>query len=233
LRPEQLAPAERLSLAERVAAEVPDPELPMLTLADLGVLRAVRLEPAPAHVPTPAPNPHTGTGTGTGTTTNPSPHTGLDTAPDPNPQTGPRPGQVPEGTAGPDGGVVVVAELTPTYSGCPAMAEMRADVAARLQAAGFPRVRVRTVLDPPWTTDLITAEGRRKLAAYGIAPPGPAPARAPGPVPLVLGPVRHAVPCPRCGSPDTEETSRFSATACKSLWRCRACREPFEHVKEV
>ncbi|WP_407639052.1 1,2-phenylacetyl-CoA epoxidase subunit PaaD [Actinacidiphila yeochonensis] len=140
----------------------------------------------------------------------------------------------PDGESGPDGGrETVVAEVTPTYSGCPAMAEMRADVAARLRAAGFSRVRVRTVLDPPWSTDLITAEGRRKLAAYGIAPPGPAPRRAPGPVPLELGAVRRAVPCPRCGSSATEETSHFSATACRSLWRCRACWEPFEHVKEV
>jgi ring-1,2-phenylacetyl-CoA epoxidase subunit PaaD len=161
--------------ARRIAAEVPDPELPMLTLADLGVLRDVR------------------------------------TAPD--------------GT--------VVASLTPTYSGCPAMAEMRADVAARLHAAGFERVEIRTVLDPPWSTDRISAEGRRKLLAHGIAPPGPAPRRAEGPVPLVLGATRESVPCPRCGSADTEQTSRFSATACRSLWRCRGCLEPFEHVKEL
>ncbi|MFG1810828.1 1,2-phenylacetyl-CoA epoxidase subunit PaaD [Streptomyces sp. NPDC049040] len=161
--------------ARQVAAQVPDPELPMLTLADLGVLRDV-------------------------TTTE-------------------------DGT--------VVASLTPTYSGCPAMAEMRADVAARLRAAGFGKVEIRTVLDPPWSTDLITERGRRRLREYGIAPPGPAPRRTAGPVPLVLGAPRRAVDCPRCGSADTEETSRFSATACKALWRCRACLEPFEHVKEL
>ncbi|MDH6516367.1 ring-1,2-phenylacetyl-CoA epoxidase subunit PaaD [Streptomyces sp. SAI-208] len=161
--------------ARHVAEQVPDPELPMLTLADLGVLRGVEV------------------------------------------------------TA--DGRVV--ASLTPTYSGCPAMAEMRADVAARLRAAGFERVEIRTVLDPPWTTDWITAAGRRKLAEHGIAPPGPAPRPAPGPVPLVLSPTRHTVACPRCGSADTEETSRFAATSCKALWRCRACREPFEYVKEI
>lgn len=164
-----------LRTARRVAAEVPDPELPMLTLADLGVLRDVRVTP--------------------------------------------------DGT--------VVASLTPTYSGCPAMAEMRADVAARLRGAGFDKVEIRTVLDPPWSTDLITAHGRRTLREHGISPPGPAPRRTSGPVPLVLGAPRRAVGCPRCGSADTEETSRFSATACKSLWRCRACREPFEHVKEL
>ncbi|MFE0418050.1 1,2-phenylacetyl-CoA epoxidase subunit PaaD [Streptomyces tendae] len=158
--------------ARRVAEQVPDPELPMLTLADLGVLRDVQV--------------------------------------------------------GGDG--TVVASLTPTYSGCPAMAEMRADVAARLRAAGYPRVEIRTVLDPPWTSDWITEAGRLKLAEHGIAPPGAAPR---GPVPLVLSPTRPAVPCPRCGSADTEETSRFAATSCKALWRCRACREPFEYVKEI
>jgi ring-1,2-phenylacetyl-CoA epoxidase subunit PaaD len=131
--------------------------------------------------------------------------------------------------AGEDG--TVVAGLTPTYSGCPAMAEMRADVAARLREAGYARVEIRTVLDPPWTSDWITEAGRRKLAEHGIAPPGAAPRG--DPVALVLSPTRPAVPCPRCGSADTEETSRFAATSCKALWRCRACREPFEYVKEI
>ncbi|MBQ0853772.1 1,2-phenylacetyl-CoA epoxidase subunit PaaD [Streptomyces sp. NPDC057621] len=161
--------------AWHIAEQVPDPELPMLTLADLGVLRGVEV--------------------------------------------------------GGDG--TVVARLTPTYSGCPAMAEMRADVAARLRDAGYARVEIRTVLDPPWTSDWITPEGRRKLTEHGIAPPGAAPRRAAGPVPLVLAPTRRTVACPRCGAADTEETSRFSATSCKALYRCRACREPFEYVKEI
>ncbi|ANS69839.1 phenylacetic acid degradation protein PaaD [Streptomyces lincolnensis] len=161
--------------ARRVAEQVPDPELPMLTLADLGVLRDVEV-------------------TGDGT---------------------------------------VVASLTPTYSGCPAMAEMRADVAARLREAGYARVEIRTVLNPPWTTDWITPQGRRKLAEHGIAPPGAAPRHPAGPVPLVLSPPRRTVACPRCGSADTEETSRFAATSCKALWRCLTCREPFEYVKEI
>ncbi|MEU2778060.1 1,2-phenylacetyl-CoA epoxidase subunit PaaD [Streptomyces sp. NPDC007162] len=162
-------------LARDLAEQVPDPELPMLTLADLGVLRGVTVET--------------------------------------------------DGT--------VVAALTPTYSGCPAMAEMRAAVAARLRDAGFERVEIRTVLDPPWTSDWITPEGRRKLAAHGIAPPMTAPRRPVGPVPLDLAPTRRRVPCPHCGSADTEETSRFAATSCKALWRCRTCREPFEYVKEI
>ncbi|MGI5452720.1 1,2-phenylacetyl-CoA epoxidase subunit PaaD [Streptomyces sp. CA-249302] len=161
--------------ARLVAEQVADPEMPMLTLADLGVLRDVRVDA--------------------------------------------------DGT--------VIASLTPTYSGCPAMAEMRAEVAARLRDAGWARVEIRTVLDPPWSSDWITPAGRRKLAEHGIAPPGPAPRHPSGPVPLVLSPVRRAVTCPRCGSGDTEETSRFAATSCKALWRCRACLEPFEHVKEI
>ncbi|WP_152627510.1 1,2-phenylacetyl-CoA epoxidase subunit PaaD [Streptacidiphilus melanogenes] len=167
----------RLGAARAAAAAVRDPELPMLTLADLGVLREVRV--------------------------------------------------------GEDG---VTAVLTPTYTGCPALAEMRADVAAALREAGFGegQVHVETQLSPAWSTDDITAEGRRRLVEAGIAPPGAAPKRAAGPVPLTLGPTRSAVVhCPHCGSADTEETSRFGATACKALRRCRACREPFEQVKEI
>ncbi|MGK5114731.1 1,2-phenylacetyl-CoA epoxidase subunit PaaD [Geodermatophilus sp. CPCC 205506] len=161
--------------ARAVAETVTDPELPMLTLADLGVLRDVRVD---------------------------------------------------------DDGTVVV-EITPTYSGCPAMGTMRADLLHALHRAGFGDVEVRTVLSPAWSTDWISAEGRRKLAAGGIAPPGKAPVRTAGPVPLQLGPSRRTAVCPVCGSPDTEEVSEFSATACKALRRCRSCREPFEHVKEI
>ena len=157
-----------------VAATVTDPELPMLTLADLGVLRDVRVE---------------------------------------------------------DGTVVV--EITPTYSGCPAMGVMRADLVHALHRAGFPDVDVRTVLSPAWSTDRISEEGRRKLAVAGIAPPGRAPAPTEGPVPLQLGPSRRTADCPLCGSTDTEELSEFGATACKALRRCRSCQEPFEHVKEI
>ncbi|MER7703530.1 1,2-phenylacetyl-CoA epoxidase subunit PaaD [Kitasatospora sp. NPDC097605] len=175
-----------------VAAAVPDPELPMLTLADLGVLAEVTE----------------------------------------------------------DGGTVT-AWLTPTYSGCPAVAEMAADVDRRLRAAGFAEVRVRLRLDPPWSTDLITPEGRRKLAEAGIAPPRPGAGAGTGggSTPLSLGPTRLVdaaaagraavagapapVTCPLCGGTDTEELSRFGSTACKALWRCRDCREPFERVKEI
>lgn len=159
--------------ARAVAETVTDPELPVLSLADLGVLREVRVTED-----------------------------------------------------------AVVVSITPTYSGCPAMAEMRSDLDRSLREAGWDRVVVRTVLDPPWTTDWITVEGRRKLAEYGIAPPGTA-SRGGGPVPLDLASPRKKVECPRCASTDTEELSAFSATACKALHRCLTCREPFERVKEI
>ena len=161
--------------ARAVAEAVTDPELPMLTLADLGVLREVTE----------------------------------------------------------DGDTVTVA-ITPTYSGCPAMDAMRDDLVHALGRAGFGAVEVRTVLNPAWSSDWISAEGRRKLSAAGIAPPGNAPIhRDRGPVPLTLSlPSRH-VHCPHCGSADTGLVSFFGATACRSLYSCCTCSEPFEHVKEI
>ncbi|MFY1688521.1 1,2-phenylacetyl-CoA epoxidase subunit PaaD [Plantactinospora sp. WMMB782] len=117
----------------------------------------------------------------------------------------------------------VTVTITPTYTGCPAMDVIRADIRAALAAAGHPEAEVVTVLAPAWTTDWISEAGRAKLAAAGIAPPGPAGRR---PVPVTLG-----VRCPHCGAVDTEQVSRFGSTACKSLWRCRACREPFDHLR--
>ncbi|WP_408899922.1 1,2-phenylacetyl-CoA epoxidase subunit PaaD (plasmid) [Nocardioides sp. R1-1] len=166
--------AELLERARTVAAEVTDPELPMLTLADLGVLREVEID---------------------------------------------------------ETGRVEVA-ITPTYSGCPAMATMRDDVIHRLMEAGFEEVRVRVALHPAWTTDWISPHGRAALAQAGISPPGPAPVRR-GPVPLTLGPVRRRVACPRCGSTDVDLSSEFGSTACKAHYRCRTCLEPFDHVKEI
>ncbi|WP_234995466.1 1,2-phenylacetyl-CoA epoxidase subunit PaaD [Streptoalloteichus hindustanus] len=165
---------EDLERARLVAERVCDPELPVLTLADLGVLRDVAVE----------------------------------------------------------AGRVVVT-ITPTYSGCPALDAMRADLRSGLAAEGFPDVEVRTALHPAWTTDWISEEGRRKLAEHGIAPPARLGPRAAGPVPLRLEPPSATVRCPRCGSADTVELSRFGATACKALRRCQDCREPFEHVKEI
>jgi ring-1,2-phenylacetyl-CoA epoxidase subunit PaaD len=162
--------------AQEVAAATPDPELPPLTIADLGILRSVEHE-----------------------------------------------------------GDTVVTTITPTYSGCPAIREIGVDLRRRLADAGFARVEVRTRLAPPWSSDWITPEGRRKLAEAGIAAPHAAGevARCHGPVPLTLLPARSGVACPRCGSARTVRTSAFGATACKALYRCDDCREPFEYVKEI
>jgi ring-1,2-phenylacetyl-CoA epoxidase subunit PaaD len=127
----------------------------------------------------------------------------------------------------------VVVTITPTYSGCPAMDVIRADIRTALHRAGYPNAEVVTVLRPAWSTDDITAAGRAKLAAAGIAPPparGEARGAGQGRVPV---PVSLTVRCPLCGSPDTEEISRFGSTACKALWRCRACAEPFPHLKAL
>ncbi|MGW0766005.1 1,2-phenylacetyl-CoA epoxidase subunit PaaD [Streptomyces sp. NPDC002676] len=162
-----------------LAGSVPDPELPVLTLQELGVLRAV-------HV------------------------------------------------SGPDR---VEVDLTPTYTGCPAIEAMALDIERVLRAHGMREVTVRTVLTPAWSTDDISPEGRRKLREFGIAPPREG--HDTGPVTLTLGPTRtlaaepDPVRCPHCGSADTELLSRFSSTACKALRRCLACHEPFDHFKEL
>jgi ring-1,2-phenylacetyl-CoA epoxidase subunit PaaD len=124
-----------------------------------------------------------------------------------------------------DGAVEVT--ITPTYSGCPAMQEITADVQQVLSEHGWTG-QVHLVLSPAWTTDWITERGREALRRHGIAPPGP---RTDGPVLVQLGRPTWKPACPLCGSTDTEETSRFSSTSCKSLWRCRSCREPFDHFK--
>lgn len=150
-----------------IAGAVVDPEIPVLTIGDLGVLRDARVDAA--------------------------------------------------------GGVEV--DITPTYSGCPAMNVVATEVAAALHAAGIADVRVRLVLSPAWTTDWLTPAGRAALLAYGIAPPA-ALAQARG-----LFGAEEDVQCPRCRSTATEKLSAFGSTACKALWRCTACREPFDHFK--
>ena len=124
-------------------------------------------------------------------------------------------------SVGPDGRVDVA--ITPTYSGCPAIDAIRSDVVDALRAEGFSDVSVRLVLAPAWTTDWMSESGKAKLLDYGIAPPQP---RGSGPIPL-----RLSLRCPQCGSPSTHELSRFGSTACKSLWVCDDCREPFDHFK--
>jgi ring-1,2-phenylacetyl-CoA epoxidase subunit PaaD len=147
------------------AASVVDPEIPVLTIADLGVLRDVVL----------------------------------------------------------NGDHVEVA-ITPTYSGCPAMNMIALEIEIALERAGFRHSKVRTVLSPAWTTDWMSEDGRRKLRAYGIAPPQAVSSRR-----ALFG--GQAVACPQCGSGNTELLSEFGSTSCKSLWRCKACREPFDYFK--
>jgi ring-1,2-phenylacetyl-CoA epoxidase subunit PaaD len=158
---------DRLARARAAAEAVVDPEIPVLTIADLGVLRDVRLA---------------------------------------------------------EGGKVEVM-VTPTYSGCPAMNMIAFEVETAVERAGLGRPKVTTVLHPAWTTDWLTEAGREKLRAYGIAPPeGRASGRR-----ALFG--EEHVACPHCGSRDTERLAEFGSTACKALWRCRACREPFDYFK--
>ncbi len=146
-------------------AAVPDPEIPVLSITDLGIVRDVRV----------------------------------------------------------DDGVVV--GLAPTYTGCPATEVIEQSVLDALRAHGVDEVRVERRLSPPWTTDWITASGREKLAAFGIAPPAGRAGRK-----SILGDDRPAA-CPRCGSADTARVSHFGSTPCKAAWRCGSCLEPFEYFK--
>jgi ring-1,2-phenylacetyl-CoA epoxidase subunit PaaD len=150
----------------RVAGEIPDPEMPALTIADLGILRDVRVDGS--------------------------------------------------------GGVVV--DITPTYSGCPALEVIRDDVERSIRAQGCSDVTVRVVLSPAWTTDWMTDEGRRKLHDYGIAPP-----RARG---ADLQLLQLAITCPMCDSAHTGEVSHFGSTQCQAVRTCAECGETFPHFKE-
>ena len=105
--------------------------------------------------------------------------------------------------------------ITPTYSGCPATDVIERTVREALDANGYRNVAIETVLTPPWTTDWITKQGKERLHAYGIAPPE----------------LAKVATCPRCGSTDTEEVSRFGSTPCKAQWRCKDCLEPFDRFK--
>jgi len=123
--------------------------------------------------------------------------------------------------------------LTPTYSGCPATEVIERSVIEAIDAAGIGPARVTLQRAPAWTTDWISASGKRKLLEYGIAPPGPVAAGHAVPIRVVRRQADAAVPCPHCGSHRTERLSAFGSTACKSLHRCLDCREPFEHFKAI
>jgi ring-1,2-phenylacetyl-CoA epoxidase subunit PaaD len=131
-----------------------------------------------------------------------------------------------------DHGAAIEVVLTPTYSGCPATEVIEASVRSALEAAGIAPVQTTLRRAPAWTTDWISAEGRAKLRDYGIAPPGSVNAAEGAPIRLVRR-TGTTVACPRCGSTHTERLSAFGATACKALYRCVACREPFEHFKPI
>ena len=156
-----------LAQATAVASAVPDPEIPVLTLEDLGILRGVERQ-----------------------------------------------------------GAAIVVRITPTYTGCPATLAIRLAVETALLEAGLATARVETVLSPPWTTDDITEDGRRKLKDYGIAPPG---RRSGRPETGLFA--EETVACPRCNSTATQRISEFGSTACKALWRCQTCHEPFDYFK--
>ncbi len=167
-----------------LAATVVDPEVPVLTIADLGVLRSASVSMSKS------------------ASADGEPALGEDVLVED-----------------------VLVEITPTYSGCPAIDAIRDDIVSVLSAAGYANVTVRTVLSPAWTTDWMSEEGKRKLASYGIAPPTGS--RPVGPVSLGLG-----VRCPQCGSLHTRLLSRFGSTSCKALYVCQRCQEPFDFFKD-
>lgn len=158
-----------LETARRLLDAVCDPEIPVLTIADLGILRDVRW---------------------------------LET----------------------ENMLEVV--ITPTYSGCPAMNAIEVNIRAVLQEGGFDNVKITTVLSPAWTTDWLSAEGRHKLREYGIAPP----AEGSMDKKALFG-ERRVLTCPHCGSANTEMIAQFGSTACKALFRCLDCLEPFDYFK--
>lgn len=169
-QPHPLRPAGEEGRLWDAAAAVADPEIPVISIADLGILRAARLI---NHRPT--------------------------------------------------------ITITPTYSGCPAMETITADIRSRCRAAGFGDVVVETQLSPAWTTAWMTERGAQQLREYGITPPQPLRTRG-GPIPIELSIPRN-VPCPRCGSTDTRKLAHFGSTSCKALYSCNNCHEPFDYFK--
>jgi len=125
-----------------------------------------------------------------------------------------------------EGEGLLTVTITPTYSGCPAMGIIEAQIHEALGGAGFSKVCVQTVLQPAWTTGWLTEAGREKLRAFGIAPP-----ELPSADKLALTGQKRVLACPHCGSCDTEMISQFGSTACKALFRCLDCREPFDYFK--
>lgn len=171
-----VADEQRVVRAWEVLQHVLDPEVPALSVCDLGIVRDVRAAPQ---------------------------------------------------------GLEIV--LTPTYSGCPATEVIEQSVIDAVERAGLGPARVTLRRAPAWTTDWISEDGRRKLRSYGIAPPagGASGIAQEAPIRIVRRTPQPGVECPRCGSANTERLSAFGSTACKALYRCIACREPFEHFKPI
>ena len=111
--------------------------------------------------------------------------------------------------------------ITPTYAGCPAIETMQADIETTLAEAGYQQVTVQQSLSPAWTTDLMSESGREKLRAYGVAPPAM----------TACGQQKEAITCPQCNSANVKRVSEFGSTACKALYQCQDCREPFDYFK--
>jgi len=156
----------------RWLAEVPDPEIPVVSVVDLGIVRDVAFD-----------------------------------------------------------GDTLVVTITPTYSGCPATSVIAFEVEAAIRAKGVDKLRLENKLSPPWSTDWIGPEAREKLRQYGIAPPIDGTAADGRRVARLLGEGNAKVECPRCGSANTAEVSRFGSTPCKAAWRCNDCLEPFDYFK--
>jgi ring-1,2-phenylacetyl-CoA epoxidase subunit PaaD len=170
-----LEPGQGAAAIWRTLAAIPDPEIPVVSIVDLGIVRGVEWQ-----------------------------HDEL------------------------------VVTLTPTYSGCPATEVIMTDIGHALTEAGFPQHRLEVRLAPAWTTDWISADARRRLAQFGIAPPAAGVAAALQVIDtsaLRRRDARAPVPCPRCGSTHTRELSRFGSTPCKAQYRCEACLEPFDYFK--
>ena len=181
--PRAIAPRPTLAALWQAASAVPDPEIPVLSVTDLGILRGLEWDEADSQT------------------------------------------------------LVVI--VTPTYSGCPATDMINASLRDALMAVGAPRVRVETRLAPAWTTEWITADGKRKLLEFGIAPPGAGRAKS-AVATIDVSRLRTSrrdrsaqepIACPRCGSAETQLLSQFGSTACKAHYRCLACLEPFDYFK--
>lgn len=159
-----------LARAWQVLGTVPDPEIPVISIVELGVVRSVRLEAEQ-----------------------------------------------------------LIVDITPTYAGCPALEQMRSDALAALQAAGF-SARIHTVLSPAWSSHWLSETTHEKLRQYGIAPPHTTTAHSVKPLHFHV-PSDYTPACPQCASRATEKLSEFGSTACKALYRCLNCREPFDYFK--